>query len=88
MVSGFVAPDNAGLADVFAPVSADLVLVKNGAGQVYWPAYGINQIGAWNQDDGYQVYIQANSALLLTGTRTVPSYLSTPSGSSAHTLST
>ena len=46
--------------EVFAHVLTDTVLVKNGGGQVFWPAFGINQIGDWNYEDGYQVYMLAD----------------------------
>lgn len=37
--------------------SGDILLAKNGAGEVYWPDYSINQIGDMQPGDGYQVYM-------------------------------
>jgi hypothetical protein len=41
-----------------------LVIAKNGVGQVYVPAYGINQIGNMNPGDGYYIYVNTNEQLL------------------------
>ena len=67
IVSFFVTPDDLSLEAVFASVSDALVIVKNNAGQVYWPAIGLNQIGDLNSDEGYQVYMQTNATLTLGG---------------------
>lgn len=38
-------------------VSANLVLIKDGDGQVYWPEFDINSIGNMLPGKGYQVYM-------------------------------
>jgi hypothetical protein len=72
MVSDHIDPAHPSMPDVFAAVEADLLLVKNGIGQVYWPIYGINQIGNWDVKDGYQVYMSAARTLTITGTQVAP----------------
>lgn len=44
-------------------LGSDLRLAKNGAGQVYWPDYGINQIGDLQVGEGYQIYMNAAGTL-------------------------
>jgi hypothetical protein len=46
--------------------------MKNGAGQVYWPAYGINSIGSWNSHSGYQIYMQTADTMVLQGIVILP----------------
>ncbi len=52
---------------VLSSIQTSVVMVKNGAGNVYWPAYQINTIGEWNKLHGYQVYVDASCTLTLTG---------------------
>ena len=49
-----------------------LVIMKNGKGQVYWPAFGINQIINWNMEHGYQVYVNTPDTLIITGNLAAP----------------
>jgi hypothetical protein len=42
MISSYLVPDDPQLETMLAGLGDDLVILKNGAGQVYWPAYGIN----------------------------------------------
>ena len=42
-----------------ASIVSDLTIAKNNAGQVYWPAYGINTIGNMQPGQGYQIYVTA-----------------------------
>ncbi|MGB1249329.1 MAG: hypothetical protein ACPG8W_01745 [Candidatus Promineifilaceae bacterium] len=67
IVSFFVAPEEPSLEVVFASISDTLVIVKNNAGQVYWPALNINQIGDIDPDEGYQIYMQGAATLALRG---------------------
>lgn len=41
-----------------------LKLAKNNTGQVYWPAYDINQIGNLEPGQAYQVYLSSSGTLL------------------------
>jgi len=45
----------------------NLVIVKNNAGQVYSPSFGINQIGNWDISQGYYVYVTSSSILQIEG---------------------
>ena len=40
-----------------ATLAGKLVIAKNGLGQVFWPALGINTIGALKAGQGYQIYL-------------------------------
>jgi len=43
--------------EAFVSIESELLLAKNGAGQIYWPAYGINQIEDMTPTQGYQLYV-------------------------------
>lgn len=45
--------------NALAPLGSDLVLVKDGQGNHYYPQYGINQIGTMQPGLGYQVRMQS-----------------------------
>jgi len=48
------------IASVFSNLN-NVILVKNTAGEIYYPAFGINQIGTMNPGEGYQVAVSQNS---------------------------
>ena len=67
LVSSFTHVDPADLETAMSGIASDLVLMKNNAGQVYLPGDGINQIGNWNVDDGYQMYLSNPVSLMVSG---------------------
>jgi len=44
-------------------IKDEIVLVKNNDGLVYWPVYGINQIGDMLPGQGYKVYLSSPGTL-------------------------
>ena len=72
MISSYVIPEDPNLWTLFDGMTADMILMKNGQGQVFWPAYFINQIGNWNRVQGYQIYMLNNQTLTITGTPVIP----------------
>jgi hypothetical protein len=46
-----------------ASITSSLIIVKNNAGEVYWPFYGINSIGSMRPGRGYQVQVTGASTL-------------------------
>lgn len=50
-----------------ASLGNKLVIAKNNAGQVYWPALGINQIGAMMLGQGYLLYLSEAATLTYPG---------------------
>lgn len=71
MISSYVEPNPANLETVLAGVIPQMVIMKNGRGQVFWPSLGINQIGSWNPREGYQINMQSAASLTITGTQIV-----------------
>lgn len=48
-------------------VENSLVIMKNARGEVYWPEYGIDQIGSWKVTDGYQIKMDSAKSLSFKG---------------------
>lgn len=76
MVSSNLIPTATALDTLLAGIKDNLVIVKDGSGDVYWPTYGINSIGNWDYQRGYQVYMSRNDTLSISGTKVQPA--STP----------
>ena len=72
MISSFVAPKDSTLDSVFVKIKPNLVIAKNGAGQVYWPSLSLNAIGKWRCKDGYEVYMQATDTVTINGDEVDP----------------
>lgn len=67
MVSAYVIPRIENLDTLLDSIRTHLVIIKDGQGNVYWPAYGIQQIQRWNYRYGYQIYMSAPDSLVVTG---------------------
>ncbi|MBT6686253.1 MAG: PKD domain-containing protein [Bacteroidetes bacterium] len=52
---GYIRTSPATIDTMLSSIVNEIVLVKNGYGFVYWPAYGINNIGNMIPGEGYQV---------------------------------
>jgi len=72
IISSSVVPDDASLEAVFDPLGSNLVIVKNDAGESYVPAYGINEIGGWNAEEAYKVFVTSNQTFTIQGSSIDP----------------
>jgi len=52
---GYLRKQSANVSSALASISSDIFIVKNGMGDVYWPAFNINGIGNMNPGEGYQI---------------------------------
>jgi hypothetical protein len=57
-----------------SPIVSNIVIMKNGSGAVYWPAFGVNGIGNMLPGQGYQIKLNATSTLTYPA-NSVPSKL-------------
>ena len=60
-----VLPD---IEDLFIPVSSNLMIIKNGNGLMYWPAFALNIIGNVIIGEGYQINMFYPDTLYVYGT--------------------
>lgn len=72
MISTYVIPDEFGLEAIFSEIADNTVIVKNNAGQIYFPEFEINDIGEWDITQGYQVYMSQAEMLSILGVQVIP----------------
>ena len=70
--STYIIPDNPNIADVLSDIITNVQLVKNGNGQVFWPAYSLNLIGNTVIGDGYQIKLSTLQTITVSGTAVIP----------------
>ena len=66
-ISSFIKPNEEDIETIFTDIQENISLVLNNNGDVYWPAYDINEIGTWDFQEAYQVYMNAPATLTLYG---------------------
>ena len=70
LVSSYVQPDDhENIRGLMAELVEDdlLIILKNGNGQFYSPAYDYNNIPGWYVDEGYQILVRGECVLRLEG---------------------
>ena len=72
LISTYIDPLIDNVEHVFAPIVSDLIIVKNGAGQVYWPQWNVNVIGTLAIGEGYKVKMSTTLDLVVEGAVIVP----------------
>ncbi|MEA3445298.1 MAG: T9SS type A sorting domain-containing protein, partial [Bacteroidota bacterium] len=63
-IIAYLRQEPANLVEMMSPIVNSIAQVKNSDGQIYWPLFGLNQIGNMNPSEGYQINLY--SAALLT----------------------
>ena len=66
-ISSYIIPDNAAVANIFAPVQDELVIIQNFDG-MYWPTATVNTLGNWDDHAGYQIKMETAQQVTFTGT--------------------
>lgn len=81
MWSTYIIPPNPNMVTVLNEITQPfnplyVVIVKNGAGMIYWPQYNINNIGNVQINQGYQIKVatpaQTGTSFHVTGIQIVP----------------
>ena len=67
MVSSYVTASNTDIEMMTAPIFEHLVIVKNYLGSAYLPNWGFNGIGDWENTQGYQMKVTADTELAISG---------------------
>ena len=50
--------------DMLGSIVGEIVIVKNGTGQVFWPSFSLNTIGNMNPGEGYQIKMNSQQILV------------------------
>nr|HPO64261.1 hypothetical protein [Candidatus Kapabacteria bacterium] len=72
MISSYIEPIDPLVENIFAPVVSYINIMKNGIGQIYVPAYNINQIVNWNPNSGYLINMTTQTSVEMNGYKIVP----------------
>jgi len=68
-VSTYLDPLNKGVEGMFSPFDNDFIILSSMT-DFYYPAVGVNTIGNWNFETGYQIKAANNLELTVAGTKT------------------
>ncbi|MBT3206848.1 MAG: hypothetical protein HN347_00715 [Bacteroidetes bacterium] len=63
-IIGYLRQNSGVISTMLNDISQNIVMVKNGNGLIYWPTYGIDNIGNMNPGEGYQIKMLAADTLL------------------------
>ena len=72
LISSYVNPTDPALETLMVGINSSMYLMKNGLGQIYWPAMAINEIGDWDIREGYLIFMNNPDTLVLNGTEINP----------------
>ncbi len=72
MISTYIRLVNIDMEDVLLPIVNNIVIVKNNLGQIYFPEFGINDIGNWKYEEAYQIYTNRATTLEIEGAKSNP----------------
>lgn len=62
--------DNMGY--LISPIEANLTLMKNDQGEIYWPSAGVHQMGQFMNNDGYLTKLNFADTLIISGAQILP----------------
>jgi pectate lyase len=66
-ISSYILPQNPQMENIFANLIGNVILVKNDKTGVFWPDIGVDEIGDWLYDQGYQVFVKEDDVLIING---------------------
>lgn len=70
--STYIDPVDPGLDTVLLDITPHIILVKNGNGLVFWPAFNLNLIGDLAIGAGYQIKTMVSDTLMIEGMQIIP----------------
>jgi hypothetical protein len=71
-ISSYLEPESLDLDDIFEDVIDDLLLVRDRAGNIYFPSMNINTIGEWDISQGYKIFMMNGADLVIKGEKLDP----------------
>ncbi|MBN1291964.1 MAG: T9SS type A sorting domain-containing protein [Candidatus Latescibacteria bacterium] len=75
-ISSNLMPYNKSMEAVFADIIQNVLIIKNGKGEVNWPQFKVEQIKEWVITDGYQIKMSVADTLLIHGLTARPEEVS------------
>jgi hypothetical protein len=71
-ISSYLEPDNTSISNIFQDMGDNLLLVRDNTGQVYWPAFSIDDIPEWDPTQGYEIFMDKEDTLTIYGMPVLP----------------
>ena len=65
-ISSYIEPNDADIENVFNLIENELVILQNYDG-MYWPSANVNTLGSWDSHAGYQVKMETQQDVMITG---------------------
>ncbi|MBN1967844.1 MAG: T9SS type A sorting domain-containing protein [Candidatus Delongbacteria bacterium] len=72
IVSSYINPAENNMKNVFNSISSEILIVKDGEGNVFSPTLQSTTSMVWNVVDGYKVKASSNQNLVLSGSKVLP----------------
>ncbi|MEA3443996.1 MAG: hypothetical protein U9R19_04645 [Bacteroidota bacterium] len=72
LISTFINPIQTNIDSVTATIQSNVIIAKNGIGNVFWPQYGVNAIGNIIIGQAYQFNMNNPDTLIIYGSPVVP----------------
>ena len=72
IISTYIDPDYPLMDSLFSDILSNIIIVKDGAGGVFWPLYGVNGIGNHTVGEGYQIKVSVSCDLVVRCIAVVP----------------
>ncbi|MEA3446731.1 MAG: T9SS type A sorting domain-containing protein, partial [Bacteroidota bacterium] len=76
--STYIEPFEPDIEDVFLDIISNVNVVKDGSGNIYWPQYGVNNIGSIEIGQGYKIKMDITQVLSITGIAISPEEIEIP----------
>ena len=67
LISSYLIPHNPDIRDIFEPLGENLILVKDGDGRFFVPAYDFNNIPGWVSEEAYYVKVNRRATFEIQG---------------------
>ncbi len=77
LLSKRVVTENESMEDLFTTIADEIIILKDAAGNVYWPAYNLNTIGDFDSGKGYLAKFSTDLSVSWTG-ELIPSNFAIP----------
>jgi len=78
--STYIIPQLPSIDSLFSDIVQYTIICKDPNGNIYWPMYNLNQIGSLVLEEGYQIKMELQQTLIVTGISVIPETNGIPLG--------
>ena len=62
-IIGYLRHPSGAIAEMLSTIVNEIIIVKNGDGEIYWPQFGVDLIGTMNPGEGYKLKMESQETL-------------------------